>query len=84
MKSNQDIALMLVDYRLQDQYTGTFVIQEIRKIVNKPKLPAIIISGDTELKRMQAIEQESFEVLHKPIKPAQLRALMNHLLETVN
>ena len=32
MKINQDIALMLVDYNLQDQYTGTFVIQEIRKI----------------------------------------------------
>lgn len=69
MKSNQDIALMLVDYRLQDQYTDTFVIQEIRKIVNKPKLPAIIISGDTELKRMQAIEQEGLKCYINPSNP---------------
>jgi len=80
LKKHQSIDLALVDYRLQNQHKGTFVIREARKFLNKPDLPAIIISGDTEPKRMLEMEQEGFDILHKPIKPAQLRALMHYLL----
>jgi len=80
LKDSQAIDLMLVDYRLQKQHTGADAIWAVRKTLNQPDLPAIIISGDTEPKRMQAMEREGFEVLHKPIKPSQLRSLMHHLL----
>jgi signal transduction histidine kinase len=81
LKKERAVDLLLVDYRLQHNQVGTTMIHQARKLLNKPDLPAIIISGDTEPKRMQKMEREGFEVLHKPIKPAQLRSLMNHLLK---
>lgn len=82
--SNPDIDLLLIDYRLRDHWKGTKLIGEIRKTLHRPALPAIIISGDTDPKRIQEMREEGFEVLHKPIKPAQLRGLMQHLLRINN
>jgi len=77
----QSIDLILADYRLEEIITGDLVVKKVREILNNPSIPAIIISGDTEPKRMQEIAAKGFEALYKPIKPAQLRALMNHFLD---
>ena len=81
LKEHASIRLLLVDYRLQDGCTGIHVIKEARKILKQPRLPGIIITGDTSPNILQTIESEGFHTLHKPIKPAQLRTLMRHLLE---
>ncbi len=81
LQENPEIALLLADYRLQDGCTGIHVIKEARKILNNPELPGIMITGDTSPDILQSIEDAGFYTLHKPIKPAQLRALMRHLLE---
>jgi CheY-like chemotaxis protein len=59
---------------------SSYHLEKVREILNNPNIPAIISSGDTEPQRMQEISAKGFEVLHKPIKPSQLRSLMNHLL----
>jgi len=81
LKENPHISLLLADYRLQDGCTGIHVIKEARIILKQPTLPGIIITGDTSPDILQSIENERFHTLHKPIKPAQLRTLMRHLLE---
>lgn len=81
LKEKSNIDLLLVDYRLQEGCTGIHVIKEARKILNLPTFPGIIITGDTSPDILQTIEHQGFHTLHKPIKPAQLRTLMRHLLE---
>ena len=80
LKENPHIDLLLVDYRLQNCRTGIDVIKEARSILNQPMLPCIMITGDTSPDILRAIEHAGLHALHKPIKPAQLRSLMRHLL----
>jgi len=74
--------IMLVDYRLQGNHTGIYVIDSIRKHLYTPQIPAIIITGDTAPEVLKLINKAGFEILHKPIKPAQLRSLITHLLNS--
>ncbi len=43
-------------------------------------LPALLITGDTAPERLREAKQSGLHVLHKPVRPAQLRALCNYLL----
>ncbi|OIO69729.1 MAG: hypothetical protein CO186_12425 [Zetaproteobacteria bacterium CG_4_9_14_3_um_filter_49_83] len=78
--SSRDIHLLLVDYRLRDHWKGTNLVREIRTSLNQPELPAIIISGETDPKCIKEMQTAGLDILHKPIKPAQLRSLMQHVL----
>ncbi|OIP99315.1 MAG: hypothetical protein AUK35_08460 [Zetaproteobacteria bacterium CG2_30_46_52] len=80
IRSNKEIDLLLVDYRLKNHDKGTTIVHEARIALNQPNLPAVIITGDTDPKRIQKMQEEDIEILHKPIKPAQLRGLMQYLL----
>lgn len=71
--------IVLADYHLDLGERGTEAIHRLRQAFGV-RLPAIIITAD----RAQAVIAEgqalSCEVLCKPIKPAVLRALMQHLV----
>lgn len=70
---------ILSDYRLRDGRTGIEVIAELRAEFG-PDIPAALITGDTASTTMQAIDASGLPVLHKPLKPAMLRAYLNHML----
>jgi signal transduction histidine kinase len=70
---------ILSDYRLRDGRTGIEAIAELRATFG-PDIPAALITGDIAATTMQAIEASGLPVLHKPIKPAVLRAYLNHML----
>lgn len=76
----QKIDLIVADYHLRDGLNGLDAILAIRESLALPHLPALIISGDTEAKRMQEMKEVDLQVLYKPVKAVQMRAMMRHLL----
>lgn len=73
--------LIIADYRLRNNETGVNAINQLKDLTQQPELNAIIISGDTEPARLKEVALSGYELLHKPVKPAQLRMLMQQKLE---
>lgn len=71
--------LIISDYRLRDNKTGVEAVEAVHKALNDSEIPVVIISGDTEPARLQEVAQSGYILLHKPVKPAQLRVLMGRL-----
>lgn len=70
---------ILTDYRLRNGRTGIEAIAELRNTFG-PDIPAALITGDTAPTTIQAIATSGLPVLHKPLKPAKLRAYLHHML----
>ena len=64
--------IILSDYRLQENITGTEVVWNLRKVLNRD-IPAIIITGDTDTSVLKKIQKEGFLMLSKPINPKELQ-----------
>jgi signal transduction histidine kinase/CheY-like chemotaxis protein len=70
---------IISDYRLTEARTGIDAIADLRAAFGAD-LPAILITGETAASSLEAIRAAGLTVLHKPLKPARLRALLSHLL----
>jgi len=74
--------LLIVDHRLPAGATGAQVVQALRAAFMAPELPAILVTGSMleapELAR--AGSGAGLPLLLKPVLPARLRALVEHLL----
>lgn len=70
---------ILSDYRLPEGHTGIDAIAALRGVFGR-NIPAALITGDTAAATIQAITASGLPVLHKPLKPAVLRAFVNHML----
>jgi two-component system, sensor histidine kinase len=73
--------IIFADYHLNMGETGLAVIESVRHKLGK-HIPAIIITADHALDLSAYPGATGIEVLKKPVKPAELRALMLHLLRT--
>ncbi|NND91955.1 MAG: response regulator [Granulosicoccus sp.] len=62
---------LVVDYRLRDNQTGDMAIRQVRTAFDED-FPAMIISGDTSPARMKEVAASGFEMMHKPVEPAEL------------
>jgi signal transduction histidine kinase/CheY-like chemotaxis protein len=71
--------VLICDYRLPRGESGIEVISCVRAACGK-SIPALLISGDTSPKLVRAAESAGYPLLHKPVRPAKLRALVTHLL----
>lgn len=71
--------LIIADYRLEAQTTGSEAIQSIRDILGK-KIPAIIITGDTAPERLREAKKSGLPILHKPVRPEELIATIHEIL----
>jgi Na+/proline symporter/CheY-like chemotaxis protein len=67
-----DVAL--VDYHLDGDETGLALIAELRKQL--PELPAILITADHSETLAKAAADAGVPLLHKPLSPLKLRALL--------
>src|SRR5580700_1601207 len=65
---------LLVDYHL-DGGNGIAAIAELRRRLSRD-LPAILITADRSLHVREEAQAEGVHLLHKPLKPASLRALV--------
>lgn len=62
----EPVNIVLADFRLRGEDNGIQAIQAIRNIY--PDMPALLISGDTDPKRIQDAAKANIELLHKPVK----------------
>ena len=77
--AGDQIDLALVDYRLRHGKTGKEAIEILRASI-APKLPAIIITGDTAANRIAEARAVDALLIHKPASTKQLRKMMQKLL----
>ncbi len=71
--------ILLVDYQLDRGETGIQFIDCFQAFIERP-IPAIIITADRSEEVTQKVKDKGLQLLHKPLKPAALRATMNSLL----
>lgn len=71
--------LIISDYSLREQQTGVEAIALIQQAVNHT-VPAMIITGDTNPERIKEAKSSGYVLLHKPVKPGQIRAAIQRLL----
>jgi len=70
--------IVLADFRLRHDETGIEAIRAIRRLQSPPPR-ACLITGDVDASLIGAARAEGLPLLHKPVRPAQLRAVLNHL-----
>ena len=76
-------AILLVDYHLDDNVTGIDVIHALREEAGVD-LPVVILTADHTEQVLNEVRDAGYAILHKPVKPAALRALMNGILSRRN
>ena len=72
--------VMMADYHLDDEKTGTDAIGYVRDMLGI-EIPAMVITADRSDECRQLFRELGLPVLNKPVKPGKLRALLTHLLQ---
>jgi len=80
---DQDLDVIVSDLRLQNNETGTEVVDKIRQELNVD-IPAIIVTGDTAIDRLQLASSENVTLMHKPIAALELRQQIVKLVDGSN
>jgi CheY-like chemotaxis protein len=71
--------LIISDYRLSDGRNGIESIEKLREALNL-SIPAFLISGDTAPERLREARASGYHLLHKPVRPRALRAMLGRFL----
>lgn len=71
--------LILADYHLDAGETGLDAIAEVRRLAGRP-IPAVVITANYSDEVARKVRAAGCELMQKPVKPAELRALMAHIL----
>lgn len=71
--------IIISDYRLPGDKDGLDVIASVRACYN-PRMPGLLLSGDTGPETLRQATDQGIPLLHKPVRPARLRAALTHLL----
>ena len=71
--------IILADYHLDFGECGLTAVQRMRAVCGAG-LPAIVITADHSDAIAEEVRDANCELLRKPVRPAELRALMQHLL----
>jgi signal transduction histidine kinase len=71
--------VIISDYRLAAGELGTEVVQRLRARLGG-NTPAVIVSADASALSAQAVTAAGMHLLRKPLRPANLRAVLHHVL----
>jgi two-component system, sensor histidine kinase len=71
--------LIIADYHLGGAATGLEAIDTVQAVLRR-QVPALLITADDTARLHQAVAARGYPLLTKPVKPAQLRSLVIHLL----
>ncbi len=71
--------ILVVDYQLDHNKTGLEFIELMRNQLGA-NIPAIVVTADHSNITKEKIKQSGLKLLYKPVKPAILRATINHEL----
>ncbi|HEX5130374.1 MAG TPA: hybrid sensor histidine kinase/response regulator [Usitatibacter sp.] len=69
-------AIAIADYSLPGDEDGVTVLDTIRR--RFPQTAGILVSGDIAPEVLRRAQASGYTLLHKPLRPARLRALMGH------
>ncbi len=72
--------ILVCDYRLPNEVTAVHVIKRFRELWGS-YMATIVLTGDTATEAMQHINSTGAMLLHKPIAPARLSAMMYFSLQ---
>lgn len=73
------IDLIIADYHLAEGPSGLTAIARVQAALAAP-VPVLIVTADRSSEPQQSGRSHGYPLLNKPVKPAQLRALVTHLL----
>jgi two-component system, sensor histidine kinase len=71
--------IIIADQHLNRGTLGSDTILEARKLL-KRLVPAIVVTADPSKDILDITRANRIELMHKPVRPAELRALMAHML----
>ena len=71
---------LITDYSLPGDTDGIEVAREFRSQFGRD-LPVLVLTGDTAADTLQRITEAGYKIMHKPVRPARLRAALAHLLD---
>jgi signal transduction histidine kinase len=71
--------LIISDFRLREGQTGIDAIAALREAFSV-SIPAFLISGDISPERLHEAQAGGLHLLHKPVNPMTLRAMISRLL----
>jgi signal transduction histidine kinase len=71
--------VLISDFRLRKGETGIETLEQLQRCLPAP-VPECLMSGDTDPELIQACLARDLPLLHKPVRPAKLRALLRHML----
>jgi signal transduction histidine kinase/CheY-like chemotaxis protein len=83
--ADEDIDIIIADYRLADGHTGLDVIEALNKHNYKKnngngKSKAVIITGDVNQNELATLRDVNYPVLSKPVAPVTLRSTLHKLM----
>jgi CheY-like chemotaxis protein len=73
--------LIICDYRLRENETGSAVIERLRNEYNDD-IPGMLITGDTAPDRLKEAQASGYLLLHKPVPNDRLREAIEELIRT--
>ena len=72
--------LIISDYHLADGQSGITAIAKLREAYGA--VAAFVMSGDTAPERLREARESGHHLLHKPVQPITLRAMVNRFLKS--
>lgn len=72
--------VVITDLHLGGTLDGLELIAALRTLPGLCRLPAVLVTGDTAPQTLSRIRNAGVQMLHKPVRPARLRALLHRLL----
>jgi signal transduction histidine kinase len=72
--------LIISDYHLNDGQSGITAIAKLREAYGP--VPAFVMSGDTAPERLREARESGHHLLHKPVQPMKLRAMVSQFVTT--
>jgi signal transduction histidine kinase/CheY-like chemotaxis protein len=70
--------VIVMDFRLRDGRTGPQAIEKLKEQLGRD-VPALIVTGDTAAERLREAKAGGYQLVHKPVQPAMLRAFLGNV-----
>ena len=80
VQEKQRPSVIISDYHLAGGKSGIEAIEALREAFGAPIL-GFLISGDTSPERLRDARAKGYYLLHKPVQPMRMRALLAELLK---
>lgn len=72
--------VLLTDWQLAQGETGQHVVEKLAAKFPQARIPVLVITGDISIDSIDVTRLSELPALHKPVKPARLRALLTQML----